>query len=121
MEHGRLHIKLFVKQHALPKLRLKEGMQIDRLTQNARFVPCARRLAISCAIAPRVFSRLIERPVHPQEIQHALAIFPRNLGIQRALMHALHQQLTHMPTRIVDYLTHHGRFAAHRGIVLHVG
>src|SRR5581483_11922777 len=117
LEHRRLHVEDFVEQHAFPEFLQQERVQVNGLAQHTGvFDP--RCSQISRAIAANVLTRIVERPIHAQERQHALTVFARELLVERTLRHTLRQQFADITARVILRLAHDNRFGAVRVIVL---
>ena len=91
------------------------------MAQHACLVACACRLRIAGAIAADVFACVIQRAVSSQETQHPVAVFFRDILVERSLVDGLCEQLAHMSAGIIFHLAQDHRLAAVRVIVLQEG
>ena len=119
LEHRRLPVDHFLRQHALPQVRVQQRMHRQSIDGLRLFFPRAWRHFETRPLSSLERQIRLQIAILLQERDHALAVFRRNLFVERAFADAFRQQLGNVAARIVHCPAFRHRIPAVQLVALH--
>jgi hypothetical protein len=118
LEHRRLHVEHFFKKHGLAKVRLEQLRERERRAWDLDLIARAGQLPVTRARRAVVFIILSQRAISLEKFHYRSMVVLGEGLVERALFHALGQQLGYMAASIVDGLALADGFAVKYFVIL---